>query len=204
MKRNRQKQNQPTEQADNAASDRKNQDPRLTIYNEKALSLVDSFLITNNEDGNETVSKLQAEKDLQAEVKKYMAILDAGNAPAGAAGGQKSSANQLEGQNGADDGQPSELQQKQLLEDFYKQMNIDAEAEFNKHLERKQGLEQQQPMKTGDNELINGHNRLSEQDLANKRRHDTFYEHFKEDFTQESIDMIRFIDWNERRHIVDA
>lgn len=41
-------------------------------------------------------------------------------------------------------------------------------------------------------------------DQANKRRHDTFYEHFKEDFTQESIDMIRFIDWNERRHIVDA
>ena len=35
----------------------------------------------------------------------------------------------------------------------------------------------------------------------------TFLEIIKEegsDFTRESIDMIRFIDWNERRHRVDA
>ena len=84
-------------------------------------------------------------------------------------------------------------------------MNVDAEAEFNKHLERKQGFETQQKSANLDNnELINGHNRIIEMDQANKRRHDTFYEHFKQDFTQESIDMIRFIDWNERRHIVDA
>jgi hypothetical protein len=38
-------------------------------------------------------------------------------------------------------------------------------------------------------------------------RHKTFLETIKEegsDFTRESIDMIRFIDWNERRHRVDA
>ena len=85
-------------------------------------------------------------------------------------------------------------------------MDVDAETEFNKHLERKQGLEikEQVNQKTSDNELVNGHNKVIEMDIANKRRHDTFYEHFREDFTQESIDMIRFIDWNERRHIVDA
>lgn len=45
---------------------------------------------------------------------------------------------------------------------------------------------------------------MSLQDLANKKRHDTFYEHLNIDFTKESIDMIRFIDWNERRHQIDA
>lgn len=45
---------------------------------------------------------------------------------------------------------------------------------------------------------------MSPQDLENKKRHDTFYEHLRTDFTQESIDMIRFIDWNERRHQIDA
>lgn len=56
---------------------RKNVDPRLSIYNEKALTLMDSVMETNNEESNEAVSKFEAEKELQAEVKKYRQLFTA-------------------------------------------------------------------------------------------------------------------------------
>lgn len=84
--------------------------------------MVDSFLVTSQyDDGNKPDSRLQAEKDLQAEVKRYRAILQSDKDKVDAEDSQaeqdKNKINQLI--NG-EDGKPSEIQQKQLLEDFYK------------------------------------------------------------------------------------
>lgn len=53
-------------------------------------------------------------------------------------------------------------------------------------------------------EQVDNLHQLSVQDQASLRRHQVFYDNLEDDFTKESIDMIRFIDWNERRHRVDA
>jgi hypothetical protein len=88
-------------------------------------------------------------------------------------------------------------------------MNTDAEAEFAKELDRKQkqdrrleelraSLDESSPAQ------VDSVHQLRVQDQVRQQRHQTFYDHLQEDFTQESIDMIRFIDWNERRHRVDS
>lgn len=119
----------------------KNQDPRLSIYNARALDVVDSFLFTKASEHKPSISShdekqsalRQEETQLQAEVQKYRVLLDGdrehGEAlkrPKEGVGEAFNQSTQLE------DLKASEEQQKQFLQDFYKQMNIDAELEFAK------------------------------------------------------------------------
>lgn len=64
---------------------------------------------------------------------------------------------------------PDEAQQRQLLQDFYKQMNEDAEAEFAKELDRRQAARRE----AARSEAAEGEDsqQLSEQDEIIQRRH---------------------------------